>query len=229
MHEADEVNDVELRVLFDEPGAPQITDLSPPSPATMPMPVVGPATAAPVGAGDAGPLAVERSFAFVDVCGFTAFCDRHGERAAIEVLTGFRSATREVVGRRGVRVAKWLGDGVMLVGTSPSPLVASVVELVGRSRAIGLDTHAGISVGPVLMFEGDDYVGRTVNLAARLCDVAGPGEVLGSGVDASLPHWVRSTAVAEVDIAGMGAVDGVLRIEAVPEVQDLLHPGVPAA
>lgn len=217
-----------IRALFDEPGAPQLLD-APPRAATMPVPVVGAATAAPVGAGSAGPLAVDRSFAFVDVCGFTAFCDRHGERAAIEVLTGFRSATREVVGRRGVRVAKWLGDGVMLVGTSPSPLVASVVELVGRSRAIGVDTHAGISVGPVLMFEGDDYVGRTVNLAARLCDVAGPGEVLGAGIGEALPHWVRAGASRSVAVSGIGTVQGVLHVEAIPEVADLLQSGEPAA
>jgi class 3 adenylate cyclase len=30
----------------------------------------------------------------------------------------------------------------------------------------------------VLVFEGDDYIGRTVNLAARLCDEARPGELL---------------------------------------------------
>ena len=52
-----------------------------------------------------------RVFAFVDVCGFTSFTDRHGTHAAIEVLTRFRSAARDVTGRRGVRVIKWLGDG----------------------------------------------------------------------------------------------------------------------
>lgn len=198
-------------------------------PATMPMPVVGPATAAPVHADDAGPLAVERSFAFVDVCGFTAYCDRHGERAAIEVLTAFRSATRDVVGRRGVRVAKWLGDGVMLVGTSPSPLVASVVEVVGRARALGLETHAGIASGPVLLFEGDDYVGRTVNLAARLCDAAGSGEVLASGVGDALPDWVRSGGERTLAVAGMGRVGDVHPLLPAPEVQHALGHRAPAA
>ena len=30
----------------------------------------------------------------------------------------------------------------MLVGTAPGPLIAAVVELTGRSRVTGLDTHA---------------------------------------------------------------------------------------
>jgi class 3 adenylate cyclase len=195
----------------------------------MPLPLVGPATDPPRHDGHGGPLAVERSFAFVDVCGFTAYCDRHGEQAAIEVLTAFRAATRDVVGRRGVRVAKWLGDGVMLVGTAPSPVVAVVVELVGRARAIGLDTHAGVAAGPVLMFEGDDYVGRTVNLAARLCDAAAPGEVLGAVDDDDRPDWVHSTGPVRLSVPGMGRVGGIHRLAAAPEVEHALRTGVPAA
>ena len=39
----------------------------------------------------------------------------------------------------------------------------------------------GIATGRALLFEGDDYIGSAVNLAARLCDAAGPGEVLDPG------------------------------------------------
>ena len=34
--------------------------------------------------------------------------------------------------------------------------------------------------GAVILFEGDDYIGGAVNLAARLCDMAAPQEVLAS-------------------------------------------------
>ena len=33
--------------------------------------------------------------------------------------------------------------------------------------------------GPVILLEGDDYTGRSVNLAARLAGVARPHEILG--------------------------------------------------
>ena len=36
----------------------------------------------------------------------------------------------------------------------------------------------GIATGYALLFEGDDYIGSAVNLASRLCDAAGPCEVL---------------------------------------------------
>ena len=66
-------------------------------------------------------------------------------------------------------MAKWLGDGVMLVGTEAGPLIAAVGELALRLHDDEFDIHAGIADGTVLLFEGDDYVGRPVNLAAPAC------------------------------------------------------------
>ena len=41
-----------------------------------------------------------------------------------------------------------------------------------------LTLRAGIATGYALLFEGDDYIGSAVNMASRLCDIAGPFEVL---------------------------------------------------
>jgi class 3 adenylate cyclase len=155
------------------------------------------------------PIAVARTFAFVDLTGFTEFCDRHGEHAAIDVLTRFRGLIRDIAARRGVRVAKWLGDGAMLVGVEEGPLIATIAELVERTRLVGLDTHAGISSGTVLLFEGDDYVGRPANLAARLCDAAEPGEILAHSLTGDLPPWVETMDSITVDVTGVGEVTGV--------------------
>ena len=92
------------------------------------------------------------------------------DRAAA-VLTYFRHETRSVAARRGVRVAKWLGDGAMLVGVEAGPSVALGAHLIAqlvRSAAPCCryrDRNA-------LLFEGDDYIGEPVNLAARLCGAA---------------------------------------------------------
>lgn len=175
------------------------------------------------------PLAVERTFAFVDVCGFTAFCDRHGEHEAVELLTRFRSMAREVTGRRGVRISKWLGDGVMIVGTDPSPLIAAVAELVARFDAADIPTHAGIAAGPVLLFEGDDYIGRPVNLAARLCEAAEGSEILVAGGADAVPDWVDIAGHVTVRVVGIGDVTGVLRLRADDDTVDLLRRATPAA
>ncbi len=169
------------------------------------------------------PLAVERTFAFLDITGFTRFCDQNGEHAAIEILTRFRTIVREVAARRGVRAAKWLGDGVMIVGVEEGPVIATVAEAVVRCERIRLDTHGGIAGGTVLLFEGDDYVGRPVNLAARLCDAAEPGEVLASGLRGPLPSWIASTGTLTVHIAGVGDVAGVSGLAVTDRVAEELR------
>ena len=155
---------------------------------------------------------LHRVFAFVDICGFTAYTDQHGTHAAVELLTRFRSAVRDVTARRGVRVIKWLGDGVMLVGINEGPVIAAVAELLLRFREDDFEIHAGLAGGTVLLFEGDDYIGRPVNLAARICEAAGPGEMLASGLT-DLPEWVRVGQHVTVQALGIGDLPGVAVLE----------------
>jgi class 3 adenylate cyclase len=155
------------------------------------------------------PNHLDRAFLFVDVSGFTAYVDTAGDHAAIDVLTRFRREARDVAARRGVRVSKWLGDGVMLVGVEPGVIVAAAGELMCRFDGSGIDIHAGLASGPVLLFEGDDYIGRPVNLAARLCDAAAAGEILAAIDPDDLPEWVRSSGQVTVNVLGVGDVSGV--------------------
>ena len=123
---------------------------------------------------------IDRTFAFIDLSGFTAFNERAGDEQAVDVLVDFRNAVRNIASKRGVRIAKWLGDGVMLVGVEPDETVDSVLEIKAliNDSAFELPVRAGIARGWVLLIEGDDHVGREVILASRLCDSAKPGQVL---------------------------------------------------
>lgn len=155
-----------------------------------------------------GPIELERTFAFVDICGFTALTEQQGPRRSVQALKTFRSLVKEVAGRRGIRVAKWLGDGALLVGVLPGPTVATVAELTGRFETISIDLRAGVATGTALLFDGDDYIGRPVNLAARLCDEARPGELLSDDTSMrGLPDWVMAGAQRQVQVRGMGPVD----------------------
>ncbi len=169
-------------------------------------------------------VVLDRTFAFVDISGFTALCEQRGPHEALALLTDFRAITREVTARRGVRVAKWLGDGVMLVSAGAGPAVAAVAELLERLGARGVDLHAGIAVGEALLFEGDDYVGRAVNIAARLGSAAGPRQVLAWGAADAVPSWVRSTPCGPLELAGVGMVEGIVLLEAAEEVSGRLRP-----
>lgn len=151
-------------------------------------------------------MRVDRSFAFIDLSGFTGYTENEGDGRATDLLTGFRAAVRDAASSRGVRIAKWLGDGAMLVGVDTEPLVEAVVDIEDRISSSGspLPLRAGISTGPVILFEGDDYIGHAVNIAARLCDEAGPREVLATE-DAVSPGLANTV----VESAGSWLVRGV--------------------
>lgn len=158
-------------------------------------------------------LNVTRTFCFVDLSGFTAYTRTKGPHAAVRLLGEFRQVTRNVAAKRGVRVAKWLGDGVMVVGTEPTPTIAFGAHLVHHFRDSGLKVRVGIATGIALLFEGDDYIGEPVNLAAKLCSAAEPGEMLAVTDTTNLPSWVRSEEDISVRIKGIGSVGGVHRLK----------------
>ncbi len=166
-----------------------------------------------------GPQAVARTFAFLDLCGFTAFTEAEGAKQAVEVLGDFRGRVRELAGRRGVRIAKWLGDGVMLVSTDPGPMVAAVSELIARLDDFPLAVRAGIAAGECLLFEGDDYIGRPVNLAARLSDQARGGQILADeNVALMAPGWVEVNDRGTRRIPGFGRVKDIRELRMAGDV-----------
>lgn len=157
-------------------------------------------------------LNVTRTFCFADLSGFTAFTRENGPHAAVRQLGEFRQITRNVAAKRGVRVAKWLGDGVMLVGTEPTPTIALGAHLVHHFSDSAIRVRVGLATGIALLFEGDDYIGEPVNMAAKLCNAAQPGEVLAITDPADLPEWVTTDGEVSVQIKGVGAVGGVHRL-----------------
>jgi len=118
------------------------------------------------------------AIAFLDLSGYTALTEERGDEAAAEVAAGVADVVQEVAFRHGGRPVKWLGDGVMIHFGDPPAAVVSGLELLEETeRAILTPARVGINAGPVVIQEGD-YFGRTVNVAARIADYAGPREVL---------------------------------------------------
>jgi len=116
---------------------------------------------------------------FADLSGFTELSRRLPLGGLSRVLSAFEASAAEAVQDGGGRVVKFIGDAVMFVSPTAARLAAIAVALVHhpRARDAGLPVRAGCAFGPVLAQEGD-YFGPTVNLAARLTAIAGPGIVL---------------------------------------------------
>jgi class 3 adenylate cyclase len=161
-------------------------------------------------------LSIERTFCFADLSGFTRLTEEKGPHEAVEILEEFRTMSRRVAAWRGVRVAKWLGDGVMLVGTEPTPTIAWAGHLIDHfATARNINLRVGLATGEALLFEGDDYIGKPVNLAAKLCAVAAPGEILANCEVSDLPPWIRVESVDDLEIRGAGTFGGIQRLAVV--------------
>ena len=174
-------------------------------------------------------MRVPRTFAFVDLSGFTNYTAAYGDDAAGRILSAFRSLVREISSERGVRIAKWLGDGCMMVSVDQTNAIAFALDLEQRSAEVcaPLALRVGIATGYALLFEGDDYIGRPVNMAARLCEAAGPGELLAAGLDRELPDWVEHRGGVTVRATGIGDISDVAQLSVSPDAwahSDGSHP-----
>lgn len=157
-------------------------------------------------------LNIDRTFVFADLSGFTQYTRLHGPHEAVKILGEFRRVSRNVAAKRGVRVAKWLGDGVMVVGVDPTAAVAFGAHLIHHFTPTALQVRVGLASGIALLFEGDDYIGEPVNLAAKLCSAANPNEILGACELTMLPEWVRADQAVEVSINDVGRIGDIYRL-----------------
>src|SRR4051795_6068623 len=166
-------------------------------------------------------MRVTRTFAFLDLCGFTSFTDEHGDQQAVAVLGHLRAVLRAEAESSGVRGTKWLGDGARLSGFEAEPVIrcAAVVRDVLHNDG-RLALRGGICRGEVIMFEGDDYIGAAVNVAARLCSRAAAGQLLlNSGAAAALPAALSPVALGEITVPGVSQAIEVLALDAAAHVR----------
>ena len=124
------------------------------------------------------------SVLFTDLVGFTEFNDVRGDDAAVQVLDQQRVLIdAALAGHPGSRLVKELGDGLMVWSPSAVGAVGCAAHFAAGVRAerdaggFPLAVRQGIHHGPVSE-RGHDLVGQTVNVAARIADLAGPSELL---------------------------------------------------
>lgn len=133
-----------------------------------------------------------RSILFTDIVGSTEMCSRHGDDAAIRMLGIHDHVVRTSLGAHNGREVKHTGDGIMAAFNSAANAVKSACAIQGKlndHNGAGPDfpvvVRIGISAGEPVE-QAADLFGSTVQLAARLCAQAEPGQVLVSNVVADL-------------------------------------------
>ena len=122
--------------------------------------------------------AAEHTFAMVDLAGFTALTEIHGDAEAADIATRFAEMARDNLAKGDVLV-KTIGDAVLLASPDPSSGIALVTRLLADCAALDkfLAARSGMHHGPAAERAGD-YFGNAVNLTARLAGHARGGQVL---------------------------------------------------
>ncbi len=142
-----------------------------------------------------------RTIVFLDLTRFTALNDAHGDDAAAAVVDRFVDAVTTAVVGRG-RLVKTLGDGVLLEARDAAAAIEVADDVSHRLHDAEAmpEVTGGIASGSVVD-RGDDVLGTVVNLAARLADLAPPGELRVT------EHAARAAAVAGWQVEPLGATE----------------------
>jgi adenylate cyclase len=157
---------------------------------------------------------------FTDIVGFTQLIDEHGDDLAMSLLERQEQLVLSTLPDTA-RVVKELGDGLLLWfdDASAAILTCLVLQQAFENESDG-DMPMWVRIGMhwgCPRARGDDIIGRDVNLAARISELAAPGEVLCS----------EATADQAGDLAGVnfeplgpvfvrGIADAVPLLRAVP-------------
>ena len=145
------------------------------------------------------------AIAFLDLTGYTAVAEEHGDQAAAELASGLAGVVNQAAQAHNGRAVKWLGDGVMFHFTDPGRAILAALDLIEQTEhAIRVPARMGINAGAVIAQEGD-YFGSTVNIAARIADYAQPHEVLVSEDTREVAHadGVEFELIGDVPLKGV--------------------------
>jgi adenylate cyclase len=163
-------------------------------------------------AGPAGQMEV--AVLFVDLASFTPLTEAMGDEAAADVLDRFSELIRDQALHCDGRVVKQIGDEFMLVfptGAGAVRYAIGVADAALREQhfpALRMGAHAGSA-----LYREGDYMGATVNMAARVAAQAQRGQLL----------VTRRVAEAHVEVPVAWRPIGARTLKGVGEPIDLFE------
>jgi YVTN family beta-propeller protein len=155
---------------------------------------------------------------FVDIRGYTDFTSTHGADEASLLVARFTQAASESISANAGQVRGTWGDEVFAVFGSARDAVRSAVSMQDRfvaatvaSGAVPLLVGVGLDVGEAVD-AGEATSGSAVNVAARLCSRAGPGQVLATSELVHLAGAIPGVVYEEHGQARLKGVPGRTRL-----------------
>ena len=115
---------------------------------------------------------------FTDIVGSTARLAEVGDAAWAAALDSHDRLAWELADRLDLTIVKSTGDGLLAMANRPGDAVSFCSRLADALAPIGLEIRAGVHAGEIEIRPNGDITGIAVNLAARVEQAAGDGEVL---------------------------------------------------
>jgi class 3 adenylate cyclase len=141
---------------------------------------------------------------FTDIVESTARVAELGDRRWREVLDRHDAIATRHVERAGGRVVKTTGDGLLATFDGPARAIRCAAAIRDGACALDIETRCGLHIGEVER-RGEDVAGIAVHAAQRVCNTAGPGEVL---VSRTLVDLVAGSGI-EFEERGVHTLKGV--------------------
>jgi len=152
-----------------------------------------------------------RGFLFADLRGYTQFVETHGDSAASQLLSAYRSLVRAAVAEFSGAEIRTEGDGFYVVFPSASSAIRCALAILAQAAAsqaaaggplpVGIGIHAGETAD-----SAEGFVGSAVNIAARVCALAGPGELL---ITETVHALVRTSLPLSTESRGRRHLKGI--------------------
>lgn len=150
----------------------------------------------------------ETTVLFAALIGHEELYAKAGDSAGHKAIEHCQLRLGRAAASCGGRLAKGTQDKVMVLAANPDAAAdaASAMHLamdkLPKTAGVKLAIGIGLHFGPVIQ-KGDDVFGDTVNLAARLCELAGPGQIILTDWTAKLLSplyrgWLRNLDKAQL-------------------------------
>ena len=154
-----------------------------------------------------------RAIMFTDIVDYTSTVESLGDAAAMEIVRAHNTVVRDALRKYGGNEVKHTGDGVMASFADSNKALQAATEIQKQCRSNNLSLRIGISAGEPIEEDGD-FFGSTVNLAARLCDVAAVGDVYLSTefVDSIDDAGIEIEPVGELQLKGFAEPQRASRV-----------------
>ena len=141
---------------------------------------------------------------FTDIVRSTEQLAALGDQAWHARLDRHDAMVRAQLERFRGREVKTTGDGFFATFDGPARAVRCAQSIIQAGRALAIDVRAGVHVGECEVRD-DDFTGIAVHIGARVCGLAGSGEVLATSTVRDL---VAGSGIKFVD-RGRHALKGI--------------------